>query len=108
MVLIVLELEAGRSWKITAEWLINGHINEDIFSYDIKRFQNPFRIGFIKERITETLGDLYGMHWPFKQHKTSRDQKITPYHDEMKKAGACFGVTGGYEDQCGLQLMQET
>ena len=33
----------------------------------------------------------------FKQHKTSRDQKLTPYHEEMKKAGACFGVSGGYE-----------
>ena len=88
----------GGVGKVTAEWLINGHINEDIFSYDIKRFQNfHSELGFIKERITETLGDLYGMHWPFKQHKTSRNQKITPYHNEMKKAGACFGVTGGYE-----------
>ena len=88
----------GGVGKVTAEWLINGHINEDIFSYDIKRFQKfHSKLGFIKERITETLGDLYGMHWPFKQHKTSRNQKLTPYHDEMKKAGACFGVTGGYE-----------
>ena len=88
----------GGVGKITAEWLINGHINEDIFSYDIKRFQKfHSKLGFIKERITETLGDLYGMHWPFKQHKTSRDQKLTPYHEEMQKAGACFGVTGGYE-----------
>ncbi len=88
----------GGVGKVTAEWLINGHINEDIFSYDIKRFQKfHSELGFIKERITETLGDLYGMHWPFKQHKTSRDQKLTPYHEEMKKAGACFGVTGGYE-----------
>ncbi len=88
----------GGVGKVTAEWLINGHINEDIFSYDIKRFQKfHSELGFIKERITETLGDLYGMHWPFKQHKTSRNQKITPYHDEMRKAGACFGVTGGYE-----------
>jgi len=88
----------GGVGKVTAEWLINGHINDDIFSYDIKRFQKfHSELGFIKERITETLGDLYGMHWPFKQHKTSRDQKLTPYHEEMKKAGACFGVTGGYE-----------
>ncbi len=88
----------GGVGKVTAEWLINGHINEDIFSYDIKRFQKfHSELGFIKERITETLGDLYGMHWPFKQHKTSRNQKLTPYHEEMKKAGACFGVTGGYE-----------
>ena len=88
----------GGVGKVTAEWLINGHINEDIFSYDIKRFQKfHSELGFIKERITETLGDLYGMHWPFKQHKTSRNQKLTPYHNDMKKAGACFGVTGGYE-----------
>ena len=88
----------GGVGKVTAEWLINGHINEDIFSYDIKRFQKfHSKLGFIKERITETLGDLYGMHWPFKQHKTSRDQILTPYHEEMKKAGACFGTTGGYE-----------
>ncbi len=88
----------GGVGKVTAEWLINGHVNEDIFSYDIKRFQKfHSELGFIKTRITETLGDLYGMHWPYKQHKTSRDQKLTPYHQEMKKAGACFGVSGGYE-----------
>ena len=37
------------------------------------------------------------MHWPFKQHKTSRNQILLPYHEELKKAGACFGVSGGYE-----------
>ncbi len=88
----------GGVGKVTAEWLMNGHINEDLFIYDIKRFQNFHSdINFIKERITETLGDLYGMHWPFKQHKTSRNQKLVPYHQELKKAGACFGVSGGYE-----------
>jgi len=88
----------GGVGKVTAEWMMTGHINEDLFIYDIKRFQNfHSKIGFIKERITETLGDLYGMHWPYKQHKTSRNQKILPYHDELKKAGACFGVSGGYE-----------
>ncbi len=88
----------GGVGKVTAEWLINGHINEDLFIYDIKRFQNFHSdIKFITERITETLGDLYGMHWPYKQHKTSRNIKLLPYHDELKKAGACFGVAGGYE-----------
>ncbi len=88
----------GGVGKVTAEWLMTGHINEDIFNYDIKRFQKfHSEINFIKNRITETLGDLYGMHWPFKQHKTSRNIKTVPYHEELKKAGACFGVSGGYE-----------
>ena len=88
----------GGVGKVTAEWLINGHINEDLFIYDIKRFQKFHSdIKFITERITETLGDLYGMHWPYKQHKTSRNIKLVPYHDDLKKAGACFGAAGGYE-----------
>jgi 4-methylaminobutanoate oxidase (formaldehyde-forming) len=37
------------------------------------------------------------MHWPYKQHITSRDQKLLPYHEELKKVGACFGQSGEYE-----------
>ena len=88
----------GGVGKVTAEWMINGHINDDLFIYDIKRFQKfHSKLEFITERITETLGDLYGMHWPYKQHITSRNQKLLPYHEELKKAGACFGVSSGYE-----------
>jgi len=88
----------GGVGKVTAEWLMNGHINEDIFNYDIKRFQKfHSEVGFIKDRITESLGDLYGMHWPYKQHKTSRNVKILPHHDLLKSFGACFGVSAGYE-----------
>ncbi len=88
----------GGVGKVTAEWLMTGHINEDIFNYDIKRFQKFHSdIGFIKDRITESLGDLYGMHWPYKQYKTSRNVKKLPYHDELKSFGACFGVSAGYE-----------
>ena len=88
----------GGVGKVTAEWMMTGHINEDIFIYDIKRFQKfHSELGFIKTRITESLGDLYGMHWPYKQHKTSRNIKKLPHHDLLKSFGACFGVSGGYE-----------
>ncbi len=89
---------SGGAGRVTAEWMINGYMCEDLFSLDIKRFQKFHSSKkFIMERVTETLGDLYGMHWPFKQYKTSRDQKLLPYHEELKKKGACFGVSGEYE-----------
>jgi glycine cleavage system aminomethyltransferase T/glycine/D-amino acid oxidase-like deaminating enzyme len=89
---------SGGAGRVTAEWMINGYMNEDLFSLDIKRFQKFHSSKkFIMERVTETLGDLYGMHWPYKQHNTSRNQRLLPYHDELKKAGACFGVSGEYE-----------
>ena len=37
------------------------------------------------------------MHWPYKQHNTSRNQKLLPYHEDLKKVGACFGQSGEYE-----------
>jgi len=89
---------SGGAGRVTAEWMINGYMNEDLFSLDIKRFQKFHSSKkFIMERVTETLGDLYGMHWPYKQHNTSRNQRLIPYHEELKKEGACFGVSGEYE-----------
>jgi glycine cleavage system aminomethyltransferase T/glycine/D-amino acid oxidase-like deaminating enzyme len=89
---------SGGAGRVTAEWMINGYMNEDLFSLDIKRFQKFHSSKkFIMERVTETLGDLYGMHWPYKQHNTSRNQRLLPYHKELKDVGACFGVSGEYE-----------
>jgi 4-methylaminobutanoate oxidase (formaldehyde-forming) len=89
---------SGGAGRVTAEWMINGYMNEDLYSLDIKRFQKFHSSKkFIMNRVTETLGDLYGMHWPYKQHNTSRNQKLLPYHEDLKKVGACFGQSGEYE-----------
>ncbi len=89
---------SGGAGRVTAEWMINGYMNEDLYSIDIKRFQKFHSSKkFIMNRVTETLGDLYGMHWPYKQHETSRNQKLLPYHNDFKNAGACFGQSGEYE-----------
>ena len=89
---------SGGAGRVTAEWIINGYMNEDLYSLNIKRFQKFHSSKkFIMNRVTETLGDLYGMHWPYKQHKTSRNQKLLPYHENLKNEGACFGQSGEYE-----------
>ena len=89
---------AGGAGKITAEWMINGGVNDDVFKLDISRFEKfHSETKFITERVTETLGNLYAMHWPYKQLKTSRNQKILPYHKELQKVGACFGEVAGFE-----------
>ncbi len=91
-------VSSGGAGKITAEWMMNGEIYEDIFSLDISRFEKfHSELNFITERVTETLGNLYAMHWPFKQHTTSRNIKLMPYHDHLKSKGACFGQSAAYE-----------
>ena len=57
--------------------MMNNGISEDIFKLDISRFEKfHSETKFITERVTETLGNLYAMHWPYKQLKTSRNQKF--------------------------------
>ena len=89
---------SGGAGKAVAEWMINGHTDQDLFSLDVKRFEKfNSSLKFIKERTTETLGNLFKMHWPYKQLETSRNIKLLPYHKELKKLGACFGQIAGYE-----------
>jgi glycine cleavage system aminomethyltransferase T/glycine/D-amino acid oxidase-like deaminating enzyme len=89
---------SGGAGKAVAEWMMKGHTNQDLFSLDVKRFEKfNSSLKFIKERVTETLGNLFKIHWPYKQFKTSRNIKLLPYHRELKKLGACFGQMAGYE-----------
>ncbi len=91
-------VSAGGAGRVTADWMTNGFIQEDLFSLDIRRFEKFHSSKkFIMERVTETLGNLYAMHWPYKQLNTSRNQKLFPYHKELKEAGACFGAAAGFE-----------
>ena len=89
---------AGGAGKAVADWMINGHTTEDLFSLDVKRFEKfNSSLKFIKERVTESLGNLFNMHWPYKQLTTSRNIKLLPYHQNLKKLGACFGQMAGHE-----------
>ena len=89
---------SGGAGKAVAEWMIKGHTNQDLFSLDVKRFEKfNSSLKFIKERTTETLGNLFKIHWPYKQLETSRNIKLLPYHKELKNLGACFGQMAGYE-----------
>ena len=77
---------------------MNDGISEDLFSLISVRFEKfHSETKFITERVTESLGNLYAMHWPYKQLKTSRNKKVFPYHDYLKKNGACFGEAAGFE-----------
>ena len=43
-------------------------------------------------RTVETLGDLLNIHWPYKQPRTARNIRKTPFHDRFAQTGACFGA----------------
>ncbi len=89
---------AGGVGRALAEWMDSGHPTMDLWTVDIRRalkFQGE--PGYLKERVAESLGRLYAVHWPFYQFKAARNVRLTPFHQRLKKQGACFAEAQGWE-----------
>ena len=89
---------SGGAGKVLAEWIAHGYPPVDLWDVDIRRnrpFQNNRR--YLEKRVSETLGLLYDMHWPFRQYATSRNVRLSPLHDRLIAQGACFGEAAGWE-----------
>ncbi len=89
---------AGGVGQVMSSWIIDGHPPGDFNGVDIRRNQ-PFMRNrkYLHDRVTETLGLLYAVHWPFYQYKTSRGVRRSSLHGPLEQLGACFGETAGWE-----------
>ena len=87
----------GVGWAL-ADWIADRHPPMDLSSVDIRR-TFPFQAdpAYLAERIPESLGLLYAMHWPFYQYESARGRRMSPLHDRLAAAGAVFGETAGWE-----------
>ena len=89
---------SGGAGMALAQWMVDGAMPMDLWSVDVRRVQ-PYQadLDFLGERAVEMVGLMYAMHWPYQQHETARNRKLSPFHDKLKAAGACFGVAAGWE-----------
>lgn len=92
-----IQSAGGVGW-VMADWIADGVAPSDLSAVDIRR-SFPFQstVEFLEARISESLGLLYAMHWPFRQYESARNQKLSPVHDRIDAAGAVFGEVGGWE-----------
>jgi 4-methylaminobutanoate oxidase (formaldehyde-forming) len=89
---------AGGAGRALAQWMGQGYPEEDLWSVDVRRFYSWQRnLRYLHDRTTESVGNLYADHWPFKQPASARNVRRTPFHDRLAERGACFGVVAGWE-----------
>ena len=89
---------AGGVGQVLAEWIRDGSSPPDLWEVDVKR-NLPFQSNrqYLRQRVSESLGLLYAMHWPFHQAETGRGARRSPVHDRLVACGACHGVAFGWE-----------
>jgi glycine cleavage system aminomethyltransferase T/glycine/D-amino acid oxidase-like deaminating enzyme len=91
-------LSGGGVGHVMARWMNDGVQPMDIWDVDIRRMQpSENNKSFLTERITESLGIAYQMHWPNRQWETGRNIKKSVLHERLANVGACFGQSVGWE-----------
>ncbi len=89
---------AGGAGMALAEWICNGHPPFDLWDVDIRRMMpHQNRRTYLYDRVSEALGLLYAMHWPYRQFETARGIRLTPLYHRLKAHGAGFGEVAGWE-----------
>jgi len=89
---------AAGAGKALAEWIVAGEATMDLSDIDIRRFHGwEWNRSYLADRVTETVGTLYAMHWPYRQMTTGRGVRRSPLHEALKGEGACFGQVAGWE-----------
>jgi 4-methylaminobutanoate oxidase (formaldehyde-forming) len=89
---------SGGAGLVLAKWIRNGHPPMDVTGIDIRRI-HPFQSvkNYVRERVSESLGLLYAMHWPYRQAETARGVRRSPLYAYEKELGAVFGEVNGWE-----------
>lgn len=89
---------SGGAGLVLAQWIKDGHPPMDVNGIDICRIA-PFQSAksYLRDRVTESLGLLYAMHWPYRQAETARGARRSPFYEQTKALGAVFGEVNGWE-----------
>lgn len=83
---------------VLSQWILRGHAPRDLVDVDIRRIQpHQSNTEYLAHRGPETLRETYAMHWPYKQRETMRGLRRSPIHEQLKRAGAVFGESAGWE-----------
>jgi 4-methylaminobutanoate oxidase (formaldehyde-forming) len=84
--------------KLLAELILDGTPSMDIGDVDIRRaMPEQASLPYLRARVSESLGWLYDMHWPFRQAETMRGLRRSALHEALAEAGACFGEVALWE-----------
>lgn len=84
--------------RVMADWVVDGEPPMDLWDVDVQRMlPGDADDGFLAERIPEAVHNQFAMHWPYKQYRTGRDRRRSPWHDLMAERGAVFGAPTGWE-----------
>lgn len=89
--------QSGGLGLMTAQWIIEGEPEFDMFSWDVARFGSWADKGFTKARVEDQYANRFKIHFPYEEREAGRPGRMRPAYEKQKSLGAVFGLNYGWE-----------
>lgn len=92
-------LLGGGLGELLAEWIVDGRPPTDVVDIDVARVAPHHNApSYLRDRTKEALGVLFGdASWPNFSYRYARGGRRSPFHEQMRAAGAEFTDFVGWE-----------
>ncbi|HVF65969.1 MAG TPA: FAD-dependent oxidoreductase [Casimicrobiaceae bacterium] len=80
-----------------SNWIVHGDPGHDIWGMDVARYGDWATKVYTNAKVRETYSRRFRIRFPNEELAAARPLRTTPIYDELRSAGAVFGVAYGLE-----------
>ncbi len=89
--------QSGGLGLMSAQWIINGEAEYDMFAWDLARFDTWADKAFTKARVQDQYQRRFSIHFPNEERPAGRPARARPAFEMQKEMGGVFGINCGWE-----------
>lgn len=89
--------QSGGMGLMSAQWMVDGESQYDMFAWDVARFGDWADKKFTKARVGDQYAKRFAIHFPNEEREAGRPVRSRPIYEMQKELGAVFGLNYGWE-----------
>ena len=89
--------QSGGMGLMSAQWMIEGESQYDMFTWDVARFGDWADKAFTKARVGDQYAKRFAIHFPNEEREAGRPVRTRPIHALQQALGGVFGLNYGWE-----------
>ncbi|SLN46037.1 GcvT family protein [Ruegeria meonggei] len=89
--------QSGGLGLLSAQWMIEGEPQYDMFAWDLARFGDWADKAFTKSRVEDAYTHRFAIHFPNEERSAGRPARLRPAYEMQKDMGCVFGLNCGWE-----------
>jgi len=89
--------QSGGLGLMSAQWIVEGEPEFDMFPWDLTRFGHWADKKFTQEKVADQYSKRFAIHFPYEERNAGRETRTRPIYKRQKEMGAVHGLNYGWE-----------